>query len=49
LFRLKGEIADRRYIEGKERVRVRHERAHVPKRRGAAADKEAKELGFRKR
>jgi hypothetical protein len=49
LFRLKGEIADRRYIEGKERVRVRHERVHVPKRRGTAVDKEARELGYRKR
>jgi hypothetical protein len=43
LFRLKGEIADRGYIEGKERVRVRRERARVPKRRGRAADKEARE------
>jgi hypothetical protein len=30
LFRLKGEIADRRYTEGEdERVPVRHERARV--------------------
>jgi hypothetical protein len=49
LFRLKGEIADRRYTEGEERVRVRHEPARVPKRRGTAADKEAMELGYRKR
>jgi hypothetical protein len=49
LFRLKGEIADRRYTEGEERVRVRHERARVPKRRGRAADKEARVLGYRKR
>jgi hypothetical protein len=51
LFRLKGEIADRRYTEGEEeeRVRVPHEPASVPKRRGTAADKEARELGYRKR
>jgi hypothetical protein len=49
LFRLKGEIADRRYTEGEERVRVRHEPASVPKRRGTAADREAWELGYRKR
>jgi hypothetical protein len=49
LFRLKGEIADRRYTEGEEHVRVRHEPARVPKRRGTAADKEARELEYRKR
>jgi hypothetical protein len=49
LFRLKGEIADRRYTEGEERVRVPHEPASVPIRRGTAADKEARELGYRKR
>jgi hypothetical protein len=49
LLRLKGEIADRRYTEGEEHVRVRHEPARVPKRRGTAADKEARELEYRKR
>ena len=50
LFRLKGEIADRRYTEGEEeREPVRHERARVPKQRGTAADKEARELGYRRR
>ncbi len=50
LFRLKGEIADRRYTEGEEeRVRVPHEPASVPIRRGTAADKEARELEYRKR
>ena len=51
LFRLKGEIADRRYTEGEEqeRVRGRHEPASVPKRRGTAADREARELGYRRR
>jgi hypothetical protein len=49
LFRLKGEIADRRYTEGVEGVGVRHEPARVPKRRGAEADKEAMELGYRNR
>ena len=50
LFRLKGEIADRRYTEGEEeRVRVRHERARVPKRRGTAAERGVRELGYRKR
>ena len=49
LFRLKGEIADRRYSEGEERVRVPDERARVLKRRSTAADKEARELGYRKR
>jgi hypothetical protein len=49
LFRLKGEIADRRYTEGEERVRVRHGRSGVAKRRGTPAGKEARELGYRKR
>ena len=49
LFRLKGEIADRRYTEGEERVRVRHEPARVPKRRGTAVDREVREVGYRKR
>jgi hypothetical protein len=50
LFRLKGEIADRRYTEGEEeRVRVLDEPARVPNRRGTAADKEAREVGYRKR
>src|SRR3712207_5121729 len=49
LFRLKGEIADRRYTEGEGRMRGRHERARVPKRHGTAADRETRELGYRKR
>jgi hypothetical protein len=49
LFRLKGEIADCRYTEEEERVRVRHEPARVPKRRGTEADKEVREFGYRKR
>jgi len=52
LFRLKGEIADRRYTEGEEeRVRGRHAPARVPKRRGTAADREAREreLAYRRR
>jgi hypothetical protein len=40
LFRLKGEIADRRYGEGEKRVRVPDERARVPKRRSRAANRE---------
>jgi hypothetical protein len=50
LFRLKGEIADRRYTEGvEERVRGRHKRARVPKRRRRAADREARGLAYRRR
>lgn len=49
LFRLKGGIADRRYSEGEERVRVPGERARVPKRHSRTADKGARRLGYRKR